>query len=222
MEAQRTERLGELMSAMASGDVQAPFAMAREYEGSIASVVRRALLRRGASCRREEVASLVIDVCLMLFDSAPGWSPAGGAMPWIWAEKRVGNLVDRHLGQFAVPLDHVQVEADRHAAPRGALGSADEPPVLEVLDQLGSTDPEVRLLQEALGTVASPRDGELFLELRVQELLGDRSPAVTVGALLGLRPDAVRQQHRRVRLRLRRLVESDARFAALSHLPLVA
>ena len=79
-----------------------------------------------------------------------------------------------------------------------------------------------RLLQEALGTVATARDRELFLELRIQELLGDRSPAVTVGALLGLNPEAVRQQHRRVRLRLRLLAESDARFAELAVLPLVA
>ncbi len=222
MEAGRLGRLAELMAAMAQGDTAAVFALRGEYGGSIAAAVRDVLRRRGALCTRDEIESLVVDVCLMLYETAASWSAEGGALPWIWAQMRVGNLVDRHLGQYADPLDEQRDGPVGGFVTSGQEGSADEPPVLDVLDRLSSSHPAARLLQEALGQVATARDGELFLELRIQELLGDRSPAVTVGGLLGLHPDAVRQQHHRVRLRLRRLAESNARFAPLATLPLVA
>jgi len=223
MDAQRLHRLVEIMDAMASGDTAAVFALRAEYGGAIGAAVRDALRRRGAVCPREEVESLVVDVCLMLFDTADSWSAQGGALPWIWAQMRVGNLVDRHLGQYADRFDeHDDACVGANSCVDCGRGWAEEPPVLDVLDRLSSAHPAARLLQEALDQVATARDGELFLELRIQELLGDRSPAVTVGGLLGLQPEAVRQQHRRVRLRLRRLAESNARFAPLAALPLVA
>ena len=217
------QRLGQLMTVMAAGDTRAVFALLDEFGGSIGAAVREALRRRGTMCNREDAEALVLDVCLMLFETAGGWSPEGGALPWTWAEKRIGNLVDRHLGQFADPLDERRDEVIDASSGRTAVGQClDEPPVLDVLDGLSRAHPEARLLQEALGTVATARDRELFLELRIQELLGDRSPAVTVAGLLGVHPDVVRQQHRRVRLRLRRLARSDDRFAALAGLALVA
>ncbi len=223
MEAERMQRLGELMSAMAAGDAGAVFALQGEFGGSIGAAVCDAVRRRRAVCSREDTEGLIVDVCLMLFETAGSWSPDGGALPWTWAEKRIGNLVDKHLGQFADQLDERRDERAADCSAGTLAGSGvDEPPVLEVLDRLSCAHPGVRLLQEALGSVATARDRELFLELRIQELLGDRSPAVTVAGLLGLHPDVVRQQHRRVRLRLRRLAESDDRFASLADLPLVA
>ena len=62
----------------------------------------------------------------------------------------------------------------------------------------------------------------LFLETEVQASLGDRSPAVTVGQMLQLRPEAVRQQHGRVRKRLQALAASDPYFADLADLAIVA
>lgn len=222
MDVERMQRLADLMAAMSGGDTEAMFALRVEFGGSISAAVRGALRARATVCAREEVESLVVDVCLMLFERAAAWSPDGGALPWTWSRKRIGNLVDRHLGQFAEPLDH-QVEERAIDCPLGAPGDGrDDAPVLDVLGRLGRVHPTARLLQEALGMVATERDGELVLEVRLQELLGDRSPARTVGALLGLSSDAVRQQHRRVRLRLRRLAEADARFASLAALPLVA
>lgn len=222
MERERAERLATLMAAMADGDAAALFRMRCEFGGAITAVVRRMLRLRGVSCAAEEIDGLVIDVCLMLFDVACGWSPDGGAVPWVWAERRVFNLIDSYLGQFSDPLDDGSVASDAGGPARVGATSALEPPVLELLDQLGQADPAVGLLHEALAAVASPRDGELFLELSVQQVMGDRSPAVTVGTLLGLRSDAVRQQHHRVRLRLRRLATSDVRFAPLADLALVA
>ncbi|CAN5722272.1 hypothetical protein BH10ACT1_BH10ACT1_29720 [soil metagenome] len=70
--------------------------------------------------------------------------------------------------------------------------------------------------------MASDRDQVVFLETAIQASMGDRSPAATVARLLGLTPEAVRQQHRRVRLRLQRLAEDDPRFAGLAELAVVA
>jgi hypothetical protein len=52
--------------------------------------------------------------------------------------------------------------------------------------------------------------------------LGDPSPAVTVGALYGMKPASVRQQSRRTRLRLRALAETEPRFGPLAELAVVA
>ena len=87
---------------------------------------------------------------------------------------------------------------------------------------MGSTEPLVELLFEALELVLSERDRQLFLEVEVQQALGDRSPATTVGPMLGMQPAAVRQQYRRARLRLRRLAGTDPRYAPLADLPIVA
>ena len=94
--------------------------------------------------------------------------------------------------------------------------------MLEVLAGLARDHPEVALLREAVGRVASDRDQLIFFETAVQASLGDHSPAVTVGQLLGIRPEAVRQQHRRVRLRVQHLAATEPRFAALADLPVVA
>lgn len=222
MDGERRQRLATLMARMAAGDTDALFRLRGEFGAAIAGFVRRSLRLRRATCAAEEIDGLVVDVCLMLFDVAAGWSPEGGALPWVWAQRRVLNLVDHHLGQFSdrLELGAVATGVDGPTPAGPALG--DEPPVLELLDRIGRQDPVVRLLQEALDAVASPRDGELFLELSVQRLMGDRSPAVTVGSLLGLHADSVRQQHHRVRSRLRRLAASDARYAPLAGLALVA
>ena len=88
--------------------------------------------------------------------------------------------------------------------------------------QLAVEDPSVALVWEALLTVASARDRAVFLEVLVQTSLGDRAAAATVGGLLGMKPEAVRQQVSRIRRRLRDLAALDPRFADLAGLAIVA
>ncbi len=64
--------------------------------------------------------------------------------------------------------------------------------------------------------MATPRDVELWLEMRVEESLGDRSPAATVAPHLGMSAESARQQRRRIDQRLRRLLASDGRYAGLA------
>jgi hypothetical protein len=78
------------------------------------------------------------------------------------------------------------------------------------------------LLEEAVRRVATDRDRTLFWETVLQQAMGDPSPATTVGRTLGVTPSVVRQQHRRIRVRIARLAELDPRYAAVGRLPLVA
>lgn len=228
MDATGFARVTGLMEAMAAGDVAAAFTLEAEFAPQLRAAVRRVLSGRGTELTRAEVDELLHDVVLELHDRAAAWRPDGGALPWVWAERRIANVVDRHLGLFTDPLDHDRVAEleDRAAGGAGAgptpIASDVEPPSMVLLERLVGRDDRVRLLCEALAAVATLRDGELFLEMLVQEWLGDRAPATSVGPRFAMSADAARQQKRRVTTRLRLLAASDERFAALADLPSVA
>jgi len=217
---ERIERVARLMDRMAAGDAAAVFELYEQFGSAITATVRRVVAGRGVTTLpHDEIEGVVIEVCIDLFGRAAGWSSDGGAMPWVWAERRIANLVDSVLGQHSDPLDVDRVDATISTPPNAPSGG--EPEVLDVLAIAARRRPECALLADALGSVATERDRRVFLEVGIQASLGDRSPAITVGALLGMQPDAVRQQHRRVKQRLRRLAASEARFAPLADLAMV-
>ncbi len=159
-------------------------------------------------------------MALELFRLAKAWNPDFGMPPWVWARHRVAALVDAHIGQHTRPLELVEAVLAEAPAPPAPPG--EEPSVIEVIEQLAAEDDSVALVWEALLTVASDRDRAVFLEVLVQTSLGDRAAAATVGAVLGMKPDAVRQQVSRIRRRLRDLAAADPRFADLADLAIVA
>ncbi len=213
----REAALVAVMTRLAEGDGAALYTLREQFSGELSRAVRGVARTRRAALSADEVDELVTDVVVELAGLAATWSP-GGAPPWVWARHRVARVVDRHLGQWASPLEPDRAAAVADRAPAAGV----EPPVLDVLASLARHHPRVALLREAVARVASGRDQEVFFETVVQVSLGDRSPAVTVGGLLGMRPEAVRQQHHRVRLRVQRLAANDPRFAALADLPVVA
>jgi len=93
---------------------------------------------------------------------------------------------------------------------------------VELCEQLAAEDESVALVRDALVAVASERDRALFLEVLVQTSLGDRAASATVAALVGMKPEAVRQQVSRIRRRLRELAATDPRYAGLAELAIVA
>lgn len=222
MEEKQLARVAELMGLMAGGDgVAGAVALQQEFAPSLRAAVRRAASRRGMELAHDVVEELMADVVLMLHDHGSGWQPAGGALPWVWAERRVLNIVDRHLGHFTDPLDETGLARAERAQQRDAGGpapaAAAEPATCDTLQRLAETDVRARALWLALHEVTrSERDVELWLEVRLQERMGDRSPATTVGATLGMSPEAVRQQRHRIDGRLRRLLEADEGFAHLA------
>jgi hypothetical protein len=206
------------MTRLAAGDGTAAFAMAMEFSSGIGAAVRDHLADLGVNDPdREEVDDLVLDVCVMLADVAGGWRADGGASPWQWAWHRVRGLVSGWVGQHADPLDDTLLDQE---APPEAPGSEED--LDAVFSRLAAVLPAVALVRDGLASVASSRDQAILLEVGVQAVLGDPSPAVTVAADRGMSPDAVRQAVSRTRRRLRHLAQDDERYAVLAELPLAA
>lgn len=207
------------MAAMAAGDRGATFDLYAEFGGPIRATVRRLLRRLGVDAvSPEDLDGLVIDACLELQGCADAWDPEGGALPWVWAERRLLAVVSRWVGQHADVLEDRGEVVERMVA--SGPGASSEPTAVEVLEQLDH--PTCVLLREALEVVATARDRVILLEVGLQRSLGDASPAVTIGPHVGLRPDAVRQVLRRVRRRLSALAASEPRFAPIIDLELLA
>ena len=210
--------LAEVMERMAQGDGAAVVELVDRWGQRIAGAVRSVASSRGARLSYDETQELVWDAALAVQAVAGGWSPEGGALPWVWGRHHVAAVVDRHIGQHAEPLER----AEQIDGPAAAPSPGAERPVLDQVRALARHHREVALLAEALDIVATPRDQVLFLETALQASLGDASPSHTVGELLGMAPAAVRQQHRRVRLRVQALAAEDERYAPLATLALVA
>lgn len=218
MEQGRRDKLEELMARLAEGDGTAACALAASFSGPIGSAIRAHLEDLGVfDVDREEIDGLVIDVCLMLADIAAAWRADGGASPWHWARHRVRTVVSSWVGQHADALDEAVLEREDPAPSPG-----DEPDLIAVLERLAAERPILALVREGLEVVANPRDRAILLEVGVQTILGDPSPAVTVATLRDMTPAAVRQVMARTRRRLRALAEDDERFAPLADLPIAA
>lgn len=213
--------LAEIMARMAEGDDAAMVTLYERYRTPIAGAVQRELRHRGVRLGRDEVGGLVIDVCLELRSIAGAWSPEGGATPWVWARHRIGNLVDRVVGQHAAALDEARLAAVE--APERAVGAADDRSLVDALARVAPDLESARLVAEALEAARlSPRDRELVLEYAYEKQAGNPAPATTVAAQLGMKEATVRQAFRRAVQRLRRLAAEDERFAPLAELPLLA
>lgn len=218
MERERRVRLEALMAQLATGDGRAAFLLAMEFSGPIGAAVRAHLADLGIhDIDRDELDSLVIDVCTMLADIAGAWRADGGAAPWQWAYHRVRQVVSGFVGQHADALDEALL--DRPGPPEAAGA---EPDLMALLDGLCADWPLVALVREGLEAVASARDRAILLEVGVQAAMGDPSPAVTIAVERGMQPAAVRQVVSRTRRRLHDLAEGDERFAPLAELPLAA
>jgi DNA-directed RNA polymerase specialized sigma24 family protein len=208
--------LAAIMERMAAGDPAAIFGLVQAHRPDLERAVRYTARSRGARLTPEQVDDLVLDAAIAIRDVAAAWKPEG-APPWVYARGRIANAVDRVVGQWADPLDPERTEVEE---PPAASGS--EPDTIELLSGLAAEHPEVDLLVRGLARVATPRDQVVFVEHGLQVALGDPSPAVTVANQYGMKPASVRQQARRVRLRLRKLAETDPLFGELARLPLVA
>jgi hypothetical protein len=213
-----------IMARMGEGDEAAAVTLYERYHGPIAAAVHRAARHRRGRIDPRDVDAVVMDVCFELATIAARWSPAGGALPWVWARHRVANVVDRFLGPWAEPLDDTRLAAVAEGDGRleGAAPAADGS-LLDALDRLVPDLASARLLAQALDEAAiSPRDRELWFEYQYEKHSGNASPAATVAPVFGMREASVRQAARRARRRLLRVVTTDDRFAPLADLPLLA
>ena len=220
------ERLVTVMALLAAGDRAALFRLHAEFGAPIAAAVRRELHRLNVRVSPDDFSGLVIDAVMAIGECAGGWNSAGGAMPWVWAEHRIRQVVCREVGQFTDSIDGAsektleELDLQAAAAPEAVPDSGISE--LQVLVRLSSTEQLCGLLLAALEDITSERDREILLAYKLQASLGDPSPANTVGAAFGLKPAAVRQVVKRSLDRLRRLAAREPRFRPLADLAFLA
>jgi hypothetical protein len=214
--------LAVVMRRLAEGDEAAVVTLYERYGGPIAAAVQRVVRQRRGRIDRDDLDGIVFEVCFELASVAGAWSPDGGALPWVWARRRVANVVDRVLGQWAEPLDEARLAA-AGAGPDPAAAWVGEGTMLSAFASLVPNLASARLLSEALDEARiSTRDRELLFEYAYEKHSGNTSPAATVAPEFGMREVSVRQAFRRARRRLLGLAACDERFAPLADLPLLA
>ncbi|HET6951282.1 MAG TPA: hypothetical protein VFI47_12950 [Acidimicrobiales bacterium] len=216
--------LAAIMRRLAAGDEAAVVTLYERYGGRIAAAVRRIVARRPVRLEPDEIDGLALEVCFELATVAGAWSPAGGALPWVWARHRVANTVDRVLGLAADPLDDSRIdEVDQRQPPAAPGRGPGDASLVETLARVAPDLESASLLAEALDrTRVSVRDRELLLEYAYEKHSGNASPAATVAPVFGMKEVAVRQAARRTRRRVLDLATSDEHFAPLAQLPLLA
>lgn len=195
-----TNRLAQVMARAAAGVQTAAIALYDEFGPAIARSMRRHLSDLGLrDVDADDVGGLTMDACFVLYDHAGSWSPTGGALPWVWAERRLRQLASAFVGQWSDSLDESVLEVP---APPLA-GCSDDPDELELLVKMAGRHPAVAGYAEALASAAtSERNQRVLLAYRLQSSLGDRSPAVTIGRRFDMTPAAVRQVVKRTSDRL--------------------
>jgi hypothetical protein len=217
MDAVERARLREVMAGMAEGDMAMLVALVEEFGTPLRGVVRRTLFsfgRRDLLADPADVTDLVTTAALEVFDRAAAWQP-DGAPPWVWAERAIRASLAAHVGHALadVSLEQLADQPVQLALSPGLDGDA-----RRVLRRLAQVEPRAGLWWHAVGAITSDRNRRVYFEYELQKALGDRSPARTVGGMLGLRPANVRQIARRVRVRLADRIEHDARLAPLRDL----
>jgi hypothetical protein len=209
-----TMELEHVMARLAGGDRSATVDLATAFADDLRRVVRSAAMSAGHRPAADDVDDLVWCAAEVIAAVAGAWRP-DGAPPWRYAYPRIAAAVRSNLGPVADSMDAGSRRPEPELAPAPV---APDPDVLEVLAGLVARVPVCALLEEAL-----PADSlRLLLDYRVQQSMGDPSPAHTLAADYGLAPAAVRKRISRTCARLRTLATTDHRFAALSDLPLVA
>lgn len=208
------------MARLVAGDTAAVFTLAEHHGHRIAGVIRRQLARCGAATiAADELQSLVLDACMELREVAGAWRP-GGALPWWWAEGRIRSLVNAWVGVHADSIDDHWIDVDDDGYdPAPSV----EDSVAATFARLVEEVPLVGLVAEA-AAAARVDDVSLvcMLDYCIQQDQGDPSPAHTLAERYGVSPETLRQRICRGRRRLRRVVETDPRFAALADFELVA
>jgi hypothetical protein len=210
--------LAEIVEAMLAGDAAATVTFHTVAEPKVRTITLRALRGAGIWVDPDRLYDIVQDGVLALRHSIGSWRPDGGATPWGWARPRLVAIAFEHVGIFADDL-HGAPERPEPEPPCSAVQATPCP--LDLLADLATTRPELADLHRALTSVATDRDGRVWIDLLLEECHGNRAAAVTVAQNHGLSHANVRKIRQRVQTRLVDLSRHEE-FADLADLPVLA
>ncbi len=184
-----------VMARIVAGERSAVWELHDLAEPSLTRMLRGEARRIDFRIGAEDIFDLTLDAAIDLGKLAGSWDPEG-ALPWVWARRRIAALVHDHIGTFADELDdtHLQLEAPPVTV------SVAEPRV--ALRALAGHHPAARRLDERLTATVSDRDADIWIGMQLEKAIGNRSPAVTIAADHGMRADAIRKVTQRVGERL--------------------
>ena len=184
------------MAKIAAGDNRAIFTDLHPLSaGPVRSMLRSEARRVNAWISDDDLEELALDAAMLLGGMAHSWKP-GVALPWVWAQMRVRNLVHQHLGTFTRELD------ERHDEIEEPIGIVHVDDPRAALRSLAQHHEGARDLDARLTAVSTERDADIYLGYRIEQAAGNRAPAVTVGADHVMQPAAVRKVVQRVDERL--------------------
>ncbi|MGI8794695.1 MAG: hypothetical protein ACR2H3_16230 [Acidimicrobiales bacterium] len=209
----------QIMARLAAGDRAAAFTLLEEFGPPIRAAVRRQFDALGVAADPATLDELTVSAVLEVEACSGGWRPDGGALPWVWANRRLLAMVSSHVGQHHDSLD---AEGAVELQARPTITAVDDPAEIEVLRWVAQVRPEAALLLAALEEVTSVRDRAVLLAYEAYRADGDPSPARTVARQFELTPANARQIVKRAKDRVRALAGCDERFAPLVTLALLA
>ncbi len=209
--------LGRLMTGMADGDNAFFWAFVHEFGPTVRNVVWRIVDATGRTDilrDADEMDSLAVEACEVIFDRAGGWKP-GGAKPWNWAHHAIRARVSSSIGHRSVALDGLGIQEDLEgeAGPYGASAVADL--TGDDLQVLITRHDSVRLIDDAIRSTGRAEVQDMFWLYRLQQHMADPSPADLVGREFGRKADAVRQAAKRHADRVRSIIECTPEFESL-------
>jgi hypothetical protein len=206
----------ELVRAVAAmvGDPSGVFAFHARFGDDLRRTVRAVLGgwgRRDLLADPDEVEGMAMDAALVIAERAGSWDPQG-APPWVWARRAIEADLARSVGHARASVEAETLES---VLARGVPSSG--APAEDAWDRLGGDEPALVLLRTAIdGALGDdPRARALYVEFRVQKLLGDPSPSQTLARLFALSSANVRQIASRSHRRVAALVHADERYRSL-------
>src|SRR3546814_16037166 len=141
------------MTRIVGGERSAVWDLHTLSEPHMRRIIRAEARRIDIRIGDEDVLDLSLDAAIHLAKIARAWQP-GGALPWVWARRRLAALVHGHVGTFATPLDETHFAIEERAAP-ASVESARALLRLLAARHPAARSPEAPLLPGASETAAA-------------------------------------------------------------------
>lgn len=185
-----------IMERLAAGDRAALVTLINDHGGALATVARDRLREIGVTPHPELIGELIVELAVTLAEVAAAWDP-DGALPWVWARRRLQAAVDGHVGLLTVELAAGRDHADDA---RDIPEPAADGDLLEAF--LTSEDPRVARIRDAILDRVGTAELRLWLEYRDLQAAGCPAPAQVLATRWEVRPETIRKRISRTNARI--------------------